>query len=75
MGKGEKSCKCVEAVDKELARLEKGVSVRMTIPIVRGIEPRVLVAVEKTSNTKKRKKTCAVIASYCPFCGRKYRSG
>jgi hypothetical protein len=64
-----KPCGCIEIVDKMLE--ERGVTLHTTIPIARGVFPRVMISVTKLSRVK-RAKTAGVVATYCPFCGRAY---
>lgn len=67
------ACNCIEEVDTKLAEYNIRILVPMFI-IPRGggkPEPRVFVETVKI-DTKKRAKTPAVFATFCPFCGLKY---
>lgn len=66
----EAGCDCVTATDKML--VEHNATVVTTLGLF-GAPRRVSLEVEKL-DSKKRGRPPRLIASYCPFCGEKYRS-
>lgn len=72
--KAAKPCTCVEQVDKKLR--EDGIKLVRLLMVnfttgKGGLGPPIL-AVERTGDSKKKRKLPAIICAYCPVCGTKY---
>lgn len=70
----EKTCKCVENVNIELAKIGSNTRVSMNHIInfnTGKTRSTVMLATEK-EDTKKREALKPIIPTYCPFCGKKY---
>ena len=69
------SCKCIRNVNGQL--LKDGHNCEIDVPLQMNFDtgklapPKCKIALEKR-NKKSRKALPVVIASYCPFCGKKY---
>lgn len=65
----EKGCKCVEKSRAKLAEHNTRIVQRLTMT---GVMPNVSILVERIETGRGKRQAMAVIASYCPFCGKKY---
>lgn len=71
-------CDCIEMTNKDLQENHIEFNTRIHIPIVfdfkNGLckEPQAMIVTEKLDD-KKRVKPIKLFASYCPFCGKKYK--
>jgi len=61
-------CSCIERIDEKLK--ERNTKLCLAISFS-GESTKVLIGTEKI-DTKKRGKPANLLASYCPFCGKKY---
>jgi len=66
-----KSCACVENVNKELAKQNEQLDLVFRMGTPEGVYP--IVATMKLDTTKRTKRR-VLVPTFCPFCGRKYKS-
>jgi hypothetical protein len=67
-------CDCIK-LTHENGKLVREYHTRLcvTVPLEPGAVSRVILRTENTFDAPKRNKPVTLIASYCPFCGKKYQ--
>lgn len=72
---------CIKQINLELQRelQNDSATVVTTIPLVTGVEPQPLISahyypIRKDGRFQHKAKEITLVASYCPFCGKKLRS-
>lgn len=75
MAKKATGCNCLEQVNEELLQHNTRLKRELMLNFKTGeatMTKQVFLATEKVDSKKKREPAKSVLASYCPFCGKKY---